>query len=73
MSYVDRVVKAFGGVRPMAKAMGLSPSTVQGWKLRGSIPDEHKVAAWHAARSRSVALDRSDLSPLPSDAGDDAA
>ncbi|MGE5766399.1 MAG: hypothetical protein ACM35H_04380, partial [Bacteroidota bacterium] len=26
------VIEAFGGIRPMAKTLGLAVSTVQGWK-----------------------------------------
>lgn len=34
----ERVIAAFGGIRPMAKAMGIAVTTVQGWKERGAIP-----------------------------------
>ena len=32
------IIDAFGGIRPMAKQLGLAVSTVQGWKERGAIP-----------------------------------
>jgi uroporphyrinogen-III synthase len=34
----ERIIAAFGGIRPMAKALGLAFTTVQGWKERGAIP-----------------------------------
>ncbi len=35
----ETVIERFGGVRPMATALGVPASTVQGWKERGSIPE----------------------------------
>ncbi|TNE25769.1 MAG: hypothetical protein EP349_10420 [Alphaproteobacteria bacterium] len=35
----EEIITRFGGIRPLAKKMGLTPSTVQGWKQRDSIPD----------------------------------
>lgn len=37
------VIERFGGVRPMATALGVPASTVQGWKERGSIPEGRHV------------------------------
>ena len=34
----EATIEAFGGVRPMATALGVPASTVQGWKERGNIP-----------------------------------
>ncbi len=34
----ERIIAAFGGIRPMAKALGIAVTTVQGWKERGAIP-----------------------------------
>ncbi|MCH9845505.1 MAG: hypothetical protein K0U39_08365 [Alphaproteobacteria bacterium] len=36
--YVVAVLDSFGGLRPMAKEIGLGVSTVQGWKQRSRIP-----------------------------------
>ena len=36
--YVVAVLDSFGGLRPMAKEIGLGVSTVQGWKQRARIP-----------------------------------
>ncbi|MCH9852190.1 MAG: hypothetical protein K0U45_01655 [Alphaproteobacteria bacterium] len=36
--YVVAVLDSFGGLRPMAKEIGLGVSTVQGWKQRNRIP-----------------------------------
>jgi hypothetical protein len=45
----ETVIAAFGGIRPMAKKLGVAVTTVQGWKERGTIPiarlDEIKAAA----------------------------
>ena len=44
-----RIIEAFGGIRPMAKKLGVAVTTVQGWKERNAIPirrlDELRAAA----------------------------
>ena len=40
---VEELITALGGVRPFAAAIGLSPSTVQGWKERGKIPKNRQA------------------------------
>ncbi|MCY4066793.1 MAG: hypothetical protein OXF57_10570, partial [Rhodospirillaceae bacterium] len=44
-----RIIEALGGIRPMAKKLGLAVTTVQGWKERNAIPirrlDEIRAAA----------------------------
>lgn len=75
MSYVDRIIEAFGGIRPMATTIGKQPSTVQSWKVRGSIPDEHKSLIWDRAREVGITLKPEhfvpfDARPTPSEAGE---
>ena len=54
----DQVVDAFGGVRPMATALGVPASTVQGWKERGAIPKarQKEVAATFDAMGQSSSI-----------------
>jgi hypothetical protein len=56
MSYVDAIIDAFGGVRPMAKATAKPASTVKSWKERGSIPDVHKPQVLRVAVSLGIDL-----------------
>lgn len=64
MSYVDAIVEAFGGVRPMAGAVGRSASTVMSWKARGSIPDSHKPDILAIARGLNLGLSEADFFPV---------
>ncbi len=64
MSYVDHIIEAFGGVRPLATAIGKPSSTVQGWKARGTIPDENKKLVWQRAQTLGVELSPTDFVPF---------
>ena len=35
LSDTETIIKAFGGIRPMASKLDVPVSTVQGWKQRG--------------------------------------
>lgn len=63
MTYAQKIIEQFGGVRATAAAIGLPPSTVQGWKDRGSIPDSQKPTVLAAARGIGVAITKSDFWP----------
>lgn len=67
MSYVNRIIEAFGGVRPMAALVGRPVSTVQSWKVRGSIPDACKAEVLGKATSAGIVLTPADFFPTGSD------
>lgn len=78
MSYVDRIIIAFGGVRPMAASIGKPVSTVHSWKVRGSIPDAAKPDVLSRALKMGLPLTREHFfpdTPTPATEGgsDDAA
>ena len=56
-SPVQEVILAFGGLRPLAKALGVAVSTVQGWKERDSIPAARHEDILKAAAEQSLVLD----------------
>ena len=51
------VIEAFGGIRPMAKDLGVAVSTVQGWKERESIPSNRHDQIRAAATKKGLSLD----------------
>lgn len=51
------VIEAFGGIRPMAKQLGLAVSTVQGWKERSAIPANRHDQIRAAARKNNIDID----------------
>ncbi len=73
----QKVVTAFGGIRPMAHKLGIAVSTVQGWKNRGMIPESRHNEIEQAAKKHGVALDpdllRAAGEEPPGEAGADAA
>lgn len=65
MSYVDRIVEVFGGVRPMARRLRKPASTVSSWKDRGTIPDAEKPEVLAAAHADGLGLTPADFFPGP--------
>ncbi|WP_343564587.1 carph-isopro domain-containing protein [Kiloniella sp. b19] len=56
-SPTQEIINAFGGLRPLAKALGVAVSTVQGWKERDSIPAARHEEILKAAADKSITLD----------------
>ncbi|WP_423209109.1 hypothetical protein E2976_18325 [Paracoccus yeei] len=73
MTYAHRIIQKFGGVRAAAAACRKAPSTVQGWKDRGSIPDAEKPLVLAAAIRNGIAISRDDFWPIDSTTSEDAA
>jgi len=57
------VVQRFGGIRPMAAKMGISFSTVQGWKERNQIPVNRHAEIVALAAKLNVSLAPGDSAP----------
>jgi hypothetical protein len=63
MSYVDTIIQAFGGVRPLAAAIKKPVSTVGSWASRGSMSDEAKALCYATAQNMGLALTKEDFFP----------
>ena len=55
------IIERFGGIRPMAKKMGVAVTTVQGWKKRDTIPAGRRKAVIESALNNDI--DLSDILP----------
>lgn len=62
------VIAKFGGVRPLARELGLDPSTISKWQTRsrkhgteGLIPARYHWTLLALARSRSIELEAEEL------------
>lgn len=64
MTYIEKIVDAFGGVRPLAAAMARPVSTVSSWKRRGSIPDDQKPDILKASDALGLGLTPADFFPF---------
>jgi len=51
-----RVIEAFGGIRPMAKKLGVAVTTIQGWKERNAIPVQRLEQIREAAKREGIDL-----------------
>lgn len=63
MSYAQSIIDKFGGVRATAAALMCPPSTVQGWKNRGTIPDDQKQAVLDAGLRLGLRINKEDFWP----------
>jgi hypothetical protein len=63
MSYAHRIIEKFGGIRATARALSRPPSTVKGWKDRGTIPDPEKTHVLSAANAMGLDVSRDDFWP----------
>ena len=52
----DSVIEKFGGIRPLAKRLGVAVSTVQGWKQRGVVPTSKVPLVLNAALEDDIDL-----------------
>ena len=50
------IIDRFGGIRPMAAKLGVAFTTVQGWKVRGHIPQGRRQAILDAAAKHGIDL-----------------
>lgn len=65
MANAVHIISKFGGVTALARRLDLTPSTVQGWKDRDSIPPERWKEILAAADECGVDLSIGDfLAPL---------
>lgn len=60
-----RIIDRFGGVYPLARALGhRNPTTVQGWLSRGFIPPRQHDPIWQAAQRDGVELAPADFAAI---------
>ncbi|MEE8272536.1 MAG: hypothetical protein V3R98_12520 [Alphaproteobacteria bacterium] len=64
MPQADGIIAKFGGTRPMAAALGVPPSTVQGWKRGGYIPARRQAQVLTAARRLGIDIAPDDFFDL---------
>lgn len=58
------IIERFGGVRPLARRLGMAPSTVQHWKDIDRIPADHQQAVLECGRSLKPPLRPNDFFKL---------
>ena len=61
MKAIELVLKEFGGVRPLARALGVSHTTVSGWHLRSAIPRKMQKPILLMARKYKKKISAEDL------------
>ncbi len=72
MKSASAVILLFGGIRPMAKKMGIAVTTVQGWKERDVIPSPRHDEVLRAAERHGIPLTMADLTGEGQEGGADS-
>lgn len=57
----QEIISKFGGLRPMAKALGTHHSKVQYWNDQNRIPHKNHCAILVAARKKRLGITADDL------------
>ena len=58
MSAIQKIIDAFGGIRPFARAVSKTPSTVQYWVERGGVPSKAIPAVLKAVEEAGLGISR---------------
>lgn len=61
MTQAEYLIGRFGGISAMARALGLSPTVVQGWKDRGHVPGKRLQSILLAGQALNPPLDESEF------------
>lgn len=61
MNAAERIIAKFGGIRPMARIVGLAPNSVQNWKRTGLIPASRQQGLLELARREGIELEPADF------------
>ena len=61
ISPAEFVIRKFGGLTKTANALGMPVTTVQGWKIRGRIPQDHWLPLMNAARADGETIEFADF------------
>lgn len=58
---VEVCILEFGGVRKLAKAMGIDPAAASRWKRRGTVPSYIQKRLIELARERGLSISADEL------------
>ena len=64
MTQANHIIELFGGTRSMARILGhRNPTTVQGWKERGTIPTRHHSEILVKGKQNGIEIRPKDFFP----------
>lgn len=74
ISQAKRIIDKFGGIYPLARALGhKNPTTVQGWLVRGFVPPRQHEPVWEAAKREGIDLSLADFAAVSEPSSPEAA
>ena len=60
---IDEIIDKLGGASSVQALLGVGPSAVSNYRLRGAFPEYARVRIWQALKARGVHVDPETLSP----------
>ena len=70
---LSSIFQKFGGIRPMANAVGVPPSTVMSWQKKRKIPGWRHSSILEAAARLGKDVQKADLDSIPAEADEQSA
>lgn len=67
MTYPLNIINKFGGSKAMSEKTGFPTATINSWRARCAIHDEHKPTILKAALENGIALGPADFFPHTDD------
>jgi len=54
---IDRIIDALGGTSQVQILLGVGPSAVSNYRVRGSFPEYARVRIWQALKAKGIHVD----------------
>ena len=64
---IESIIEALGGTAQVQALLGVGPSAVSNYRMRGAFPEYARVKIWQALKARGIMVCLLYTSPSPRD------
>ena len=61
---IDEIIDKLGGVSAVQTLLGVGPSAVSNYRVRGAFPEYARIRVWQALKARGIHVDPESLTPI---------